>query len=640
MSARPVPARKHSAVWYLFAAVLGWAVVLSLFANTLHPAVLRRDAARAPPAERGFGDACRQLPDLGFNYPPLRPVRRMLEALACEPPVSRSVVAAAYRAALLQVDPGAPVNPAAAPLAPMGAAGPSQGRAGAGAGDSAAASTADGSSAAAHLQRFLSLALAHVAADGHVLACALDPSLLEAALGSSSGGGGGGSASSKRVLFAANLSNSGVLAPNLIVQLLRLALLLPPGQLGVSIYESGSSDLTRQWLSLLRMLLLPLGVPHNVTLGGALRPQAGGARVEFLAALRNAALEPFLPHAVPAAAHNAAWPEAGAEGASDTEGSAGGGEWLPEVVVFANDVFFCAGDALRLLTHDADLACGLDFYTGAWQLQGAGGGGSDGSGGGGRGGGDAEAGAVEEDEDDVTLLHQLGEREQGASSDGDGDGSAAAPGRRRAARRLRLARRLATREARLQAREEALGEDSMRQGVLAQRRAARQLQQEEGPAKGQLRFYDKVGAAEAAMGTALCLCELNTHNQPTGPALGHHGSSRPGTRTTCDLGSASRNTNTAFAVQPLSSPSGSPATSLARGCATCRPTSPMAPRAPACLPACPSPRPAAGTASRRCARRRCCRRPACASARSCRASAARRSAACCATTCTGSGAAA
>ena len=35
--------------------------------------------------------------------------------------------------------------------------------------------------------------------------------------------------------------------------------------------------------------------------------------------------------------------------------------WAAERVVFLNDVYFCARDVVRLLNHDADMACGLDF---------------------------------------------------------------------------------------------------------------------------------------------------------------------------------------------------------------------------------------------------------------------------------------
>ena len=39
------------------------------------------------------------------------------------------------------------------------------------------------------------------------------------------------------------------------------------------------------------------------------------------------------------------------------------GRQRADSVVFINDVYFCAGDLIRLLRHDADLACGLDFWT-------------------------------------------------------------------------------------------------------------------------------------------------------------------------------------------------------------------------------------------------------------------------------------
>lgn len=39
-----------------------------------------------------------------------------------------------------------------------------------------------------------------------------------------------------------------------------------------------------------------------------------------------------------------------------------GKPWPADRVAFLNDVFFCVGDVVRLLSHeDADLACGMDF---------------------------------------------------------------------------------------------------------------------------------------------------------------------------------------------------------------------------------------------------------------------------------------
>ena len=35
--------------------------------------------------------------------------------------------------------------------------------------------------------------------------------------------------------------------------------------------------------------------------------------------------------------------------------------WEASKVIFINDVAFCAKDAIRLASHRADIACGLDF---------------------------------------------------------------------------------------------------------------------------------------------------------------------------------------------------------------------------------------------------------------------------------------
>jgi hypothetical protein len=361
------------------------------------------------------------MPDLGFDYPPLRPARRALEALHCRPTPERSTVAAAYQSALRR-------------LAPVGAEPDAH----------AAALAAD--PAAALLRRFVDQALVHVEGEGRALPCRLDPTLPPLSTGN------GGGARGKRVLFASNLSNSGTLAPNMIVQLLHVALLLPPGQLAVSVFESGSNDLTRQWLSLLRMLLVPLGVPHNITLGGGLRPRPGGDRIAFMAELRNAALDPFL------ADDDGSGSSSSSSSSSSSRRRQGmRAAWRPDAVVFANDVFWCAGDALRLLAHGADLACGLDFYTGPWQAPGAAGAG---------GAADSSGGsAADEDEDDVMLLRGLGELDEAAGSVGQ--------------QQLRLRRRL-QRAGRLSSQQE---QPRVVDGEAASSRAL------------PLRFYDKVRPA-------------------------------------------------------------------------------------------------------------------------------------------------
>jgi len=203
------------------------------------------------------------------------------------------------------------------------------------------------------------------------------------------------------------------------------------------------------WLEVLTSLVAALGVPHRVVANGSLVRTEGQDRIAFLAAARNAALEPLWEFAsvspsvkpensagaaatrrtaadqpsrrrlaeseyeaaaptdrsdastrrfalrVSASAAGAqasqeAAPPAerairqeqwqhyrarelleqppGGNATSETVTAASrvwrsgeGGAFLADRVLFLNDVFFCAAGAARLLRHDADLACGMDF---------------------------------------------------------------------------------------------------------------------------------------------------------------------------------------------------------------------------------------------------------------------------------------
>lgn len=68
----------------------------------------------------------------------------------------------------------------------------------------------------------------------------------------------------------------------------QVALYQPPSTLFVSVYESGSRDASRRWLQVLRMLLLPLHVPFNITTAGGLRRAKGQGRIHFLAQVGRA----------------------------------------------------------------------------------------------------------------------------------------------------------------------------------------------------------------------------------------------------------------------------------------------------------------------------------------------------------------
>jgi hypothetical protein len=127
-----------------------------------------------------------------------------------------------------------------------------------------------------------------------------------------------------------------------------------------------------RWLALLRMLLEPIGVPCNITAGGTLTRKNGQERIEFLAAARNALLPPVGPQTSIGA--EKAYSAGGGNGssadnmsyaphlqASAPQWPPNGGAFIASDVLFVNDIYFCAGDALRMLWLDADFVAGFDF---------------------------------------------------------------------------------------------------------------------------------------------------------------------------------------------------------------------------------------------------------------------------------------
>ncbi|GFR42846.1 hypothetical protein Agub_g3804 [Astrephomene gubernaculifera] len=169
-----------------------------------------------------------------------------------------------------------------------------------------------------------------------------------------------------KYLIAANLVNCEAIMPYWILEVLRLGLLLSGNSMvlagfsqnvanaqgsasadgylpHISVYESGSKDNTVPWLLVAEQLWGAAGMRTFVVVNGSLTrqmvtdPFSGKYhkqhRIQFLASVRNAALEP-LYGAPPGTYDN---------------------------VVFVNDVFFCAADLFRLTHLKADIACGLDF---------------------------------------------------------------------------------------------------------------------------------------------------------------------------------------------------------------------------------------------------------------------------------------
>ncbi|BDA47686.1 probable alpha-1,3-mannosyltransferase CMT1 [Coccomyxa sp. Obi] len=141
-----------------------------------------------------------------------------------------------------------------------------------------------------------------------------------------------------RVFFASNLRDNAPLMPHYITQMLFTVTSLRAGSAFVSIYESGSRDGTGAWLNLFEALLRILEVPHHIETGGIERP-VGMDRIYHLAHMRNLATTKM---------------RQGLKGELP--------QWHADRLVFINDVYFCARDAVRLLQHvSADLACSMDF---------------------------------------------------------------------------------------------------------------------------------------------------------------------------------------------------------------------------------------------------------------------------------------
>ena len=139
----------------------------------------------------------------------------------------------------------------------------------------------------------------------------------------------------KRVFVSLNLHQNEKNLPDFIYQLMRLLSVFKKANIFVSIYENGSMDDTRLYLTLLRLNLQALNIPHSIFTQDVAKPH-GIHRIEYLAKLRNQAMKPLF--------HSTA---------------------LYDKIVFLNDIFFCAEDVLELVWQSvlnrADLVCGVDY---------------------------------------------------------------------------------------------------------------------------------------------------------------------------------------------------------------------------------------------------------------------------------------
>lgn len=145
-----------------------------------------------------------------------------------------------------------------------------------------------------------------------------------------------------RVALAALLRDIRHVLPTLEAALGQVVYYMGAENVFFSVFESGSRDRSNEELtgvfnrfqqSGVSSVLMTSNTLVNLTLPRWVKGESGN-RIEFLAALRNAVMTPLL--------------EARPAGYFDK-------------VFFINDVYICGGDILRLLAHDADMACGIDY---------------------------------------------------------------------------------------------------------------------------------------------------------------------------------------------------------------------------------------------------------------------------------------
>lgn len=177
-----------------------------------------------------------------------------------------------------------------------------------------------------------------------------------------------------RIYIAADLHNAEGVIRHWVLELLFFVKQLPKENVFVSVYDSASTDATPAWIRTLDRVLSYQGIPHRVVTDAAGGRLQGQHRIDFMATIRNKALEPlgvFAGYERNLLRHDGSGQDTFAPPRTrvPTIPPTGGGTF--DRVVFLNDVFFCARDIVRLLVHNADVACGMDYdlnvpYMRAW----------------------------------------------------------------------------------------------------------------------------------------------------------------------------------------------------------------------------------------------------------------------------------
>jgi len=141
----------------------------------------------------------------------------------------------------------------------------------------------------------------------------------------------------QKYFIAINLHDNQEVMPDMMQQLKVIIKHLQPKNVFVSIFESGSSDQTKLYLGLCSTILETIGAPYLIQTSGESR-SVGMHRIKYLSHVRNVAMNPLFTQ-----------------------------ETRFDRILFLNDVFFCASDALSLLmqatANKADMVCGLDYDT-------------------------------------------------------------------------------------------------------------------------------------------------------------------------------------------------------------------------------------------------------------------------------------
>jgi hypothetical protein len=216
------------------------------------------------------------------------------------------------------------------------------------------------------------------------------------------GGGKKNKNKKKKYFIGFNLHDNERLMPHFITELTHFLSFFSPEQIYVSAFESGSSDLTPLWMELLDKILDAYDIPHRLLygdydirlknsgmLGDMLGDMMNQNRIEFLSNVRNKVLEPLgiLDDEKMWRTHTIAdvefHPRSNSFFGSLFGSSSQGGKDKPDLsydtsllakakdeeepmefdqLVFLNDVYFCVRDILHLLEHEADMACGMDFF--------------------------------------------------------------------------------------------------------------------------------------------------------------------------------------------------------------------------------------------------------------------------------------